>query len=55
MLLQTLLMAQDGKVFDNLVLPSKILKMDRNYAIYLPSDYETANRSYPVLYLLHGS
>jgi len=33
---------------------SKILKMDRKYAIYLPPDYETSQRSYPVLYLLHG-
>jgi enterochelin esterase-like enzyme len=44
-----------GKVFDNLSLPSKILKMDRKYAIYLPADYETSQRSYPVLYLLHGA
>ena len=44
-----------GKVFDNLSIPSKILKMDRKYAIYLPSDYETSQRSYPVLYLLHGA
>jgi len=44
-----------GQVFDNLSMPSKILKMDRKYAIYLPSDYETSQRSYPVLYLLHGS
>jgi len=29
--------------------------MDRKYAIYLPVDYETSDRSYPVLYLLHGS
>ena len=28
--------------------------MDRKYAIYLPPDYETSERSYPVLYLLHG-
>ena len=50
------LMAQSGgKVFDNLSLPSKILKMDRKYAIYLPPDYETSQRSYPVMYLLHGS
>jgi S-formylglutathione hydrolase FrmB len=28
--------------------------MDRKYAIYLPPDYETSKRSYPVLYLLHG-
>lgn len=47
--------AQSGKVFDNLSLPSKILKGDRKFAIYLPPDYETSQRSYPVLYLLHGS
>src|SRR5664280_2981119 len=40
---------------DNLSLPSKILKMDRKYAIYLPPDYYTSERSYPVLYLLHGA
>lgn len=47
--------AQNGKVYDNLSVSSKILKMDRKYAIYLPPDYETSDRSYPVLYLLHGS
>ncbi len=47
--------AQTGKVFDNLSMKSEILKMDRKYAIYLPPDYETSQRSYPVLYLLHGS
>ena len=46
---------QTGKVFDNLALKSKLLNMDRKYAIYLPPDYETSQRSYPVLYLLHGS
>ncbi len=48
------LMAQTGKVFDNLSMTSKILKMDRKYAVYLPPDYETSQRSYPILYLLHG-
>ena len=47
-------LAQTGKVFDNLSLKSKLLNMDRKYAIYLPPDYETSQRSYPVLYLLHG-
>jgi enterochelin esterase-like enzyme len=51
----SLTLAQTGRVFDNLTLPSKILKMDRKFAIYLPPDYETSNRSYPVLYLLHGA
>ena len=50
----SLISAQTGKVMDNLSLPSKILKMDRKYSIYLPHDYETSSRSYPVLYLLHG-
>jgi enterochelin esterase-like enzyme len=49
------LFAQSGKVYDNLSLPSKILKTERKYAVYLPPDYETSDRSYPVLYLLHGS
>lgn len=53
-LLPNLLLAQSGKVFDNLSMPSKILKMERKYAVYLPPDYETSQRSYPVLYLLHG-
>jgi len=51
----SLLIAQKGKVMDNLSMPSKILKMDRKYSIYLPPDYESSQRSYPVLYLLHGA
>ncbi len=47
--------AQPSKVFDELSMPSKILKSDRKYAIYLPPGYETSQRSYPVLYLLHGA
>src|SRR5690606_20368641 len=47
--------AQTGKVFDNLTLKSDILKSERKFAIYLPPDYDSSQRSYPVLYLLHGS
>jgi len=54
-LASTTIFAQGGKVSDNLSMTSKILKMDRKYAIYLPEDYHTSGRSYPVLYLLHGS
>lgn len=46
--------AQTGKVLDQQSMNSNILGMDRNYAIYLPPDYESSERSYPVLYLLHG-
>jgi enterochelin esterase-like enzyme len=45
---------QTGKVMDNLSMTSKVLKMERKFAIYLPPDYSTSERSYPVLYLLHG-
>lgn len=55
LLLPVLVPAQTGKVFDNMSLPSRILKMDRKFAVYLPPDYETSGRSYPVLYLLHGA
>ncbi len=54
-MLPCLVHAQQGKVFDALTLPSKILKMERKYAVYLPPDYESSQRSYPVLYLLHGA
>ena len=49
-----MLFAQTGKVFDDLSMKSTILNSDRKYAVYLPPDYETSQRSYPVLYLLHG-
>lgn len=55
LMLAIIVMAQGGKVSDNLSMTSKILKSERKYAIYLPADYETSMRNYPVLYLLHGS
>jgi enterochelin esterase-like enzyme len=51
----SIISGQTGKVMDNLTMGSKILKMERKYAVYLPPDYETSDRSYPVLYLLHGA
>ena len=55
LMLANSLSAQTGKVFDNLSMKSDILKSERKFAIYLPPDYDTSSRSYPVLYLLHGS
>jgi len=46
--------SQKGKVLESLKCPSKLLGYPVEYSIYLPADYETSNRSYPVLYLLHG-
>lgn len=54
-LMPSVLLAQSGTVSDDLSLTSKILGGERKYAIYLPPGYETSSRSYPVLYLLHGS
>ncbi len=52
-----LLMAQWaalGKI-ENKSMPSKILNEEREYSIYLPRDYDkNTNKTYPVLYLLHG-
>lgn len=47
--------AQTGRVLENEIVKSKILNMDRKYAVYLPPDFDQSQRSYPVLYLLHGS
>ncbi|AKP50390.1 alpha/beta hydrolase [Cyclobacterium amurskyense] len=49
------LFAQESRVFDALTMDSKILGMERKFAIYLPPGYEYSQRSYPVLYLLHGA
>lgn len=46
--------AQHGKVIESLVFNSNKVSYPVEYSIYLPPDYETSNRSYPVLYLLHG-
>ena len=36
------------------VIKSAILNKEVHYSIYLPSDYNTSDRAYPVTYLLHG-
>lgn len=41
-------------VFQSLKFDSKKLGKEVSYSIYLPSDYNTSQRNYPVLYLLHG-
>jgi enterochelin esterase-like enzyme len=43
-----------GTVKESLTLDSKILGKQVKYTIYLPFDYETSARYYPVTYLLHG-
>lgn len=46
--------AQKGKVIESLTFNSKIVSYPVKYSVYLPADYESSQRSYPVLYLLHG-
>jgi S-formylglutathione hydrolase FrmB len=52
------LAAQDaisqGRVVEGLQFQSQILGKAVKYAVYLPPDYETSKRRYPVVYLLHG-
>jgi len=43
-----------GQVLEGLSIKSTILGRDVKYAIYLPPDYQTSGRRYPVVYLLHG-
>ena len=43
-----------GKIMENLKMESEILDRKIEYAVYLPPDYNTSERTYPVLYLLHG-
>jgi enterochelin esterase-like enzyme len=42
-----------GKIIQETV-KSTILNKNVNYSIYLPADYDQSQRSYPVVYLLHG-
>lgn len=46
---------QSGIVMEDLVFDSKILDWDVKYSIYLPPDYYSSARRYPVVYLLHGA
>jgi S-formylglutathione hydrolase FrmB len=43
-----------GKVSEGKLIKSTILNKDVKYTIYLPAGYETSERTYPVVYLLHG-
>jgi S-formylglutathione hydrolase FrmB len=45
---------QPGKVVEQLTVKSAVLNRPVKYTVYLPGDYETSQRTYPVVYLLHG-
>src|SRR5215210_1298249 len=43
-----------GKVIETNTVKSKVLNRDVVYTVYLPADYTISERTYPVVYLLHG-
>ena len=43
-----------GKVIETKIVKSTILGKDVRYTVYLPPDYDYSQRTYPVVYLLHG-
>jgi enterochelin esterase-like enzyme len=51
---QTTGFVAQGKVIEGLSFKSTVLRKDVAYAVYLPPDYVSSNRYYPVVYLLHG-
>jgi len=46
--------AQKGSVIESLTFNSKIVSYPVKYSVYLPWDYQSSERNYPVVYLLHG-
>ncbi len=54
-MISSVIFAQNrGKILEGKLIKSSILNKDVRYTIYLPAGYETSERSYPVVYLLHG-
>ncbi|HKL38216.1 MAG TPA: alpha/beta hydrolase family protein [Bacteroidales bacterium] len=43
-----------GRVVEGLTIDSELLNKEVRYTVYLPFDYESSERYYPVVYLLHG-
>lgn len=54
LLLPNFVSAQNSTIQESLTIESAALGESVSYSIYLPDGYEESNRSYPVLYLLHG-
>lgn len=44
----------EGKFTNGLKYKSKLTKIEYPYSVYLPPNYETSNKKYPVLYLTDG-
>lgn len=46
--------AQPSRTYTHEVLHSEILNRDIAYTVYLPADYDSSDREYRIMYLLHG-
>lgn len=46
--------SQTGRVQESLQFKSDRVSYPVEYSVYLPPDYQISDRSYPILYLLHG-
>jgi enterochelin esterase-like enzyme len=51
---QTVQNPAKGTIYKEIKFKSAILGYEVKYAVYLPPDYATSEKHYPVLYLLHG-
>ncbi len=54
LLISVTLFAQPGKVLEAKTISSPVLGRNVKYSVYLPPDYDRSERTYPVVYLLHG-
>jgi len=54
LLIPCLGLAQGGIIKESMKIESEILGKEMAYSVYFPEGYATSQRSYPVLYLLHG-
>ena len=46
--------APQTRLLESMLMGSSLLNAQVRYSVYLPPDYYTSNRRYPVVYLLHG-
>ena len=46
--------APQTRLLESMIVNSSLMNRAIKYSIYLPPDYYTSNRRYPVVYLLHG-
>lgn len=53
-ILQTAHAQTTGKIIEQQTVQSSILQHPVHYVVYLPAGYENSDRTFPVVYLLHG-